>query len=300
MRAPCTLLVLLLGGGLPVSSEVPPENLAPALVGSLFGLEPEAVPVDGLSEAERNRVEAYNRCVARFSSRIPVEGLPQGPGRWLTEKRQRVERGIVCLVGGDGIDGVAAGYARDAELFYEWEGMSDGPLAEAAFAERYLRSHHDTILASYLHLFIAHRSRCAAEALAAEGNEAGQARATESFRRQVAAVREDPDPLVRLAAGSLERMPWVYLRPLEPEEPASAPGMTLRQALDRAEAWVREQAVDTSGQLLHSVSLRYDEGPARRGSYWLVQWTWLRPRLGGEVSVRVDMDGAVTARRIGP
>ena len=300
MRVLCTLLVLLLGGGLTVSSEVPPESLAPALVGALFGLEPEAVSVEGLSATERNRVEAYNRCVARFSSRIPVGGLPPGPGRWLTEKRQRVERGIVCLVGGDGIEGVAAGYARDAELFYEWEGMSDGPLAEAAFAERYLRSYNDTVLASYLHLIIAHRRRGAAEALAAEGNGAGQARATETFRRQVAAVREDADPLVRLAAASLERMPWVYLRPLEPEEPAAAPGLTLRQALDRAEAWVREQAVDTSGQRLHSVSLRYDEDPAHRGSYWLAQWTWLEPRLGGEVSVRVDMDGSVTVRRLGP
>jgi len=113
------------------------------------------------------------------------------------------------------------------------------------------------------------------------------------------ATGEGPGPALVDSLFGIEGMPCVYLQPLEPARAEVHP-INLRGALDRAEAAVREQGVDTSGQLLHSVSLRYDESPERRGSYWLVQWSWVEPRLGGEVSARVDMDGTVTVRRLGP
>jgi hypothetical protein len=273
-----------------------------ALVGTLFGVEPDAVPTATLSGAARARVEAYNRCLAGFRSQIQVGALPEGPERWLAEKRQRVERGLVCLVGGAGIEERAAAYARDAELLYEWEGMSEGPLAEAGSAERYLGAHPGTPLEPYLHLFAAHRYRSAAEALTAEGDAGGNARAAEAYGRHLRTVQGEQDPLTRLAAAGLERLPFVYLVPPQPPVtlPSAAPPLPLRQALDGAEAWLRDQGWDSSGQYLHSASLEYDDSPDSRGLYWRLSFAWVEPRLGGELELRVDMDGSVSGRRLGP
>jgi len=253
-----TLLVCLLLAGTATSEAAgaAPESAATALARSLFGFETGPIPGAGLAAAEQARVDVYNRCRAHFVSQIPQRDLPDGPERWLTDKRREVERAIVCLLGTPGIADLASRYAREAELYYEWEGSSEGPLAEAAFARDYLAAHGDSPLRPFLHLFVAHRSRCAAEALAAEGNADGVQRATATYLAHREAAAGDRDPLVRLAAAGLAELPFVYFEP--PESPAPlpdlAPLLSLQRALELAEVWVREQGLDTSGQYLSSVS----------------------------------------------
>lgn len=82
--------------------------------------------------------------------------------------------------------------------------------------------------------------------------------------------------------------------------PCAGPALGISDAVAAAEKWARGERVDLSGQYINYARLCYDEGPARKGSYWHVQWAWATPRLGGEFGARVYMDGTVAPQRCGP
>ena len=50
------------------------------------------------------------------------------------------------------------------------------------------------------------------------------------------------------------------------------PVLSISEALDAAQRYVRTNGLDVSGQYIHSVRLYYDEGSRRQGHYWRVQW----------------------------
>jgi hypothetical protein len=87
-----------------------------------------------------------------------------------------------------------------------------------------------------------------------------------------------------------------------PTPPASGlpPPISLSQALESASRYVTEHRIDLSGQFLQSITLQFEAAGEHRGHYWLVQWAWSQPRLGGEFSLRLYMDGTIEARRLGP
>lgn len=91
------------------------------------------------------------------------------------------------------------------------------------------------------------------------------------------------------------------------EKALGDPALSLRQALDIAEARLREAGVELSEMCLQAASLDYDDGSRiypdgkkRRGQFWYIHWAWSQPKLGGDVSVRVFMDGDAVVERHGP
>ena len=190
--------------------------------------EPGGVSVDSLPADVRSRVLTFQARLRRFQSGLPRVRIQPGPERWQDEKRREMEKGLVALIDRQGIEAAARDYAREAALGYEWEGMSDGPLAEAAFAEGFLEREPATALRPYLELFLAHRYRCAAEVLSRENQPEARKRAAAAFRRHLRRALKDADPLVRFVAADLERRPYLYMAPEEPAPgkrgPAAAAG----------------------------------------------------------------------------
>ena len=84
--------------------------------------------------------------------------------REVAQSRAELARAMVGVLGDRSLEPEAIRFARSAVLWYEWEGYADGPLAEAAFAESYLREQPGTKLRPYLQLFLLYRYRCAFEA----------------------------------------------------------------------------------------------------------------------------------------
>jgi hypothetical protein len=159
----------------------------------------------GLPEPLRARFTVFRDRFARFRSRLSDAGLPrEGPERYQLQKRRHVERAIVSLIPRGDIQALAADYAGRATIHYEWEGMSDGPLAEAEFAETTLQEQPDTPLGPYLNLFIVHRLRYAQAFLASEKKPEAAAAALARAEKHRAAAANDPDPLIRVAAADIE------------------------------------------------------------------------------------------------
>ena len=270
-------------------------------------VEPGKVDLDSLPAEVRDRARNFQKRAAGFRSLLPTVKTRPGPEAWLGEKRREMERGIVSLVGVEGIEEAARDYAGKAVLAYEWEGMSDGPLAEAGFAEKYRREHPGALVEPYLLLFLAHRYRCASETLGHEGRRGEQASALGRYRELSEEAMRVADPLVRFVAKDMSARPYLYLEAQVTSQvapgtknsalsPQEAPALEIGRALALAEAFVREKKIDLSQQHIHSVTMQHDD----RGLYWLVQWQWNMPRLGMEYGLRVYMDGSIVEARLGP
>jgi hypothetical protein len=187
----------------------PPPDLSHAANQSVFHsepLRPEQPPAE-LSA----RLQEYDKRWRAYRSRLGPGPRRPGPELALDEKRRSVEHAMVALT--PGAEAEAAEAVRGARLFYEWEGMSEGPLAEAEWAEAYLRAHPVSPLAPYLRLFAANRLRSAAECPDAGNRPGGQAGLLRSYRRYLELSLRDPDPLIRLVAAGMERQEFLYLPP---------------------------------------------------------------------------------------
>lgn len=171
-------------------------------------VEPGRVDVDSLPIDVRQRARSFQKRAKAFRTLLPAKEAEPGPELWTWEKKREMERAMVALIERTGIEESACQYVREAVLAYEWEGMSDGPLVEAGFAEAFLSEHLDTPLKPYLTLFLIHRFGCAAGALANEKKVVEQAHAARKSRRYLLMAFADPDPLVRFTAADMEERPW--------------------------------------------------------------------------------------------
>ena len=99
-------------------------------------------------------------------------------------------------------------------------------------------------------------------------------------------------------------LPILAYSEFNPGEPSAItplkPLLSISEALDAAQGYVRTKGVDVSGQYIDSVRLNYDEGSRRQGHYWRVQWAWSLPRTGGEYGLRIYTDGTVIPESVSP
>jgi hypothetical protein len=127
-------------------------------------------------------------------------------------KRRVIERAIVALIEGQGIAQRAVDFVKEAPIASDWEGMPEGPEAEAAFAEEFRRKDPTTPLAPFIHVFVAHRERAAFEACEREKNTDCMKKAAAKYRDALQRGQSANDPIFRLVADDLDRASYVYLK----------------------------------------------------------------------------------------
>jgi hypothetical protein len=207
-------IVLCLLAAVPAPAKTPAiPDFAGTLCALVFDLPVEPHPVDPatLPGDLKTRVEKYQQRAVAFRSHLRGKKQTVFIPEVLQAKRLQMERSIVALIDAPGIKKLAADCASHAVLFYEWEGDSGPPLDEAAWAEEYATKKSHEPLLPYLHLFLAHRYRCAFEAATREGNQDARNRAGAGYTRALALAMEDADPLVRAIARDMNRQQYLYL-----------------------------------------------------------------------------------------
>jgi hypothetical protein len=165
-----------------------------------------------LPQMLRPPLEQFRQRTKRVRSRlVHPQGMPDPDGKDGFLQRQGIERAIVALVDTPDIAREAASYARKAVDWYEYEGYPDGPLAEAAYAERYLTAHPSTELAPFLSLYLASRYRIAFETLVEKGSRAQQQSAARKYRLYLQRAKDAASDLICAAADDLDRQPFAYM-----------------------------------------------------------------------------------------
>ena len=134
------------------------------------------------------------------------------------DKKVSFEHTLVSLINTPGIETIAADIAADTDFYYEWEGFSEGPLSEGAWARNYLGNNPGTPLEPYMILFVIHRNHYAISALKSELNSPpfddyptelakGWLQETEtSYAHFMQRAAEHPDPLVGWMAKAIARL----------------------------------------------------------------------------------------------
>jgi hypothetical protein len=122
--------------------------------------------------------------------------------REVFEKRVGIERVIFCLFPRRDSAKIAASYASDADLSYEWENEARPPRAEAAFIDRLLRDLPQPWLAPYLNLIAGHRKLCASQ-MEGPATPAQRDQEAADARRQLTRARDGGHPLIRIVADHL-------------------------------------------------------------------------------------------------
>ena len=155
-----------------------------------------------LSPDVQARLAEYRRREQAFRSALKASPNESSEERELLAKRVRIERVIFCLFPRRDSARVAASYASDADISYEWEGLSDPPRHEAAFIDGLLRDVPQPWLVPYLNLIAGHRKLCASQLEGPETRIQRDAIAADA-RRQLARARDAGHPLIRVAADHL-------------------------------------------------------------------------------------------------
>jgi hypothetical protein len=176
----------------------------------LYGLRPA-------SELDPTRYPAAGgACVAaylRALTRAPAAAQPQPADdaeAVVRARRGSLEAQAVALLGPRAAAD-AKGFARAVPLAAEWEGMSEGPRAEASGAEQWLRMHPRTALEPFVHLFAAHRLRAAYEAAWREEGAKRAAGLALGYAQQLELARRTSNRLISCVADDLDAQPHVYL-----------------------------------------------------------------------------------------
>jgi hypothetical protein len=155
----------------------------------------------------RGRFERFAKCHASFKSRLPDSDSIFAA----LSHRRALEHGLACLIEAPDIAALAADYAAHAGILYEWEGMSESPLSEAAYAETYISDHPKSPLLPYLYLFVAERARYAFELLEGEKDPEGMTTQAARYRTFIARARS-ADPMVALVANDFDGLSFVYTK----------------------------------------------------------------------------------------
>lgn len=159
------------------------------------------MPPGGFASVPRDAVRTYLDRETRFRSALK----PPSDKDWAVQVgfdvRRRMERVAFSLFDVPESARLASDYASAATFLYEWEGMSEAPLAEAKGTEEYLKRNPTTPLAPYLHLLLGHRYSCAAALLESEKkpSEGTRARSVSELKRAEASAH----PLILAAARQL-------------------------------------------------------------------------------------------------
>jgi hypothetical protein len=125
-------------------------------------------------------------------------------------KRHNLEEQVVTIMG-DRTRDEAKAFSLAVPLYTEWEGMSECPLTEAEFVEKWLGKHPHSRIASFLHLFKAHRLRSAYEAARARHEESLWPALRVKYKESLDKAMSSDNSLISCIAQDLEAQSYVYL-----------------------------------------------------------------------------------------
>ena len=171
----------------------------------LFGFE--MAPPDrtmNLPPAAQRALTVYRSRARMFKpTTARVDSSPETQAS-LQFKRVGLERAVFSLFDRPDAAQLAGDYATRAALAYEWEGLPEVPLFEAAYADSFLAEHPTSPIAPFVQLFAGHRKLCAGNLIKELTSDNAAARRTlRESEAQLAAARDSGHPLIRVVAEHL-------------------------------------------------------------------------------------------------
>lgn len=206
----CLLCILILVVGLCCDIWAAPHDSPSLSEVVFFGLRsPKEIDYANYPPAGKSCAEKYLGAV----SAVPYFLNPETPdnadeANLLRKRNLRAQ--MIAVLGRDLAEEIDA-FVKEAPLGSEWEGMREGPLNEADFADKWLNGHPECRIAPFLHLFRAHRLRAGYEAACAGKEKSILPDIIKQYREALNRARLAGNPLISCLADDLEAQTYVYL-----------------------------------------------------------------------------------------
>jgi hypothetical protein len=168
-----------------------------------------------LSSLDSSKYAGEQRaCVERYLSaakpNLSTETKTNKEDQIIAIRRWRLERHI-DVIHGPTARRDAGQFAAGVPLSLEWEGMSEGPLIEADYAEQWLKRYPQSPIIPFLHLFAAHRFRAGFEAAGRKHAKGLIPIAAAKYQYHLQAARSAKNDKIACIANDMEALPYVYL-----------------------------------------------------------------------------------------
>lgn len=130
---------------------------------------------------------------------------------YLYLRRWRLKQHMICISGKDtSLESEA--FVSGLPLSLEWEGLAEGPLAEAEFAEKWIRERPQSKTIPFVHLIAAHRYMAAFEISCLVRDEKKMNIYGKIYRQHLNSALLSMDEKIRCIARNMEDLPHVYLK----------------------------------------------------------------------------------------
>lgn len=156
-------------------------------------------------------------CLQKYLKAVPAGSFPAAarapswPEGTLEFRRRHLEEQMVIIMGGKARKAAHA-FAQAVPLSLEWEGISENPIGEANFAEKWLQKHPGTAIEPFLHLFRAHRLRAGYECAKSGHEKDLRPVLAKEYRKTLEKAESFGNPLISCIAKDMEAQPYVYLK----------------------------------------------------------------------------------------
>ena len=176
-----------------------------------------ALPVSALDETfiskEKSecRLEYVSSLKSFFKKEPEAKKGENNESYLLSLRRWRLERQI-CFIFGKEVSKEAESFVSKLPLSLEWEGMADGPLAEAEYAEKWISQRPESKILPFVHLFAAHRLRALSEISCLRGDKEKIDLFFQGFRKHIKSALSSGNKRIICLAKDMEDLPHVYLR----------------------------------------------------------------------------------------
>ncbi|MEW6261360.1 MAG: hypothetical protein AB1547_15805 [Thermodesulfobacteriota bacterium] len=167
-------------------------------------LDPSLYPTD-----RRLCLEKYLATIAPDSYLWTFKS-PSALERVIPVRKVVMKEQMVAILGQQ-VRAEAEAFANAIPLMIEWEGMSEGPVSEADFADNWLKKRSKTPIAPFIYLFKAHRLRAGYEAARARHQNNLWPILARRYRESLNIAKSSSNPLISCIADDLDAQPFIYL-----------------------------------------------------------------------------------------
>lgn len=149
----------------------------------------------------------YFKCIKPFLKNEPKN---KNQTTVLDLRKWRLGQHMKCILG-KYASSESGLFLSKLPLSLEWEGVTDGPLAESGYAEKWVMERPQSIIMPFVHLFAAHRLRAVFEISVKEKNEKMVAVSRDSYKKYMSSALSSENEKIRCIAEDMEALPYVYL-----------------------------------------------------------------------------------------
>ncbi|NOR44979.1 MAG: hypothetical protein GQ534_05275 [Candidatus Delongbacteria bacterium] len=125
-------------------------------------------------------------------------------------KKRYIEKAIYSILSIPNIDSLGADFAENFKLYYEWEGMSECPLAEADSIKYFLNK--NTPIKPYLQVLLLHRLKCASETLIYEEKYSKYENILSEYKELLTNIYNQDNLLIKLIAEDMDKQEYLYMK----------------------------------------------------------------------------------------